>query len=111
MERAEAYHMMVAKGLFLCKRAQPDIQPAIGVLCTRVKEPIEADWVKLTRMMKYLNGTVKLRLMLSAGNLHCIKWYVDASVAVHPITKVKQALPCHSTMVKAQYYQFPESRN
>jgi hypothetical protein len=71
--RAETYHTTVAKGLFLCKRARPDIQPTIAVLCTRVKGPNEADWQKLIRMMKYLNGTTKLRLMLSAGNLHCIK--------------------------------------
>ena len=51
---------------------------------TRVKGPNEADWGKLVRQMKYLNGTKKLRLNLSAGNLHCIKWYVDASFAVHP---------------------------
>ena len=25
-----------------------------------------------------------MRLTLSANNLHCIKWYVDASFAVHP---------------------------
>jgi hypothetical protein len=36
-ERADAYHKMVAKALFLCKRARPDIQPTIAVLCTRVK--------------------------------------------------------------------------
>jgi hypothetical protein len=83
-ERAEGYHTMVAKGLFLCKRARPDIQPTIAVLCTRVKEPNESDYTKLLRMMKYLNGTRHLRLILSAGNLHCIKWFVDASFAVHP---------------------------
>eukprot|EP00978_Attheya_sp_CCMP212_P044901 scaffold326348_cov39-Attheya_sp.AAC.1 len=83
-ERAEAFHTMVAKGLFLCKRARPDIQPTIAVLCTRVKDPNEADWSKLVRLMKYLNGTKKLRLTLSAGNIRCIKWYVDASFAVHP---------------------------
>jgi hypothetical protein len=82
--RAEIYHTTVAKGLFLCKRARPDIQPTIAVLCTRVKGPNEADWQKLLRLMKYLNGTKKLQLILSAGNLHCIKWYVDASFAVHP---------------------------
>jgi hypothetical protein len=84
MEHAEAYHTMVAKGLFLCKCARPDIQPTIAVLCTRDKDPNEADWGKLVRMMKYLNGTKKKILTLSAGNLRCIKWYVDASFAVHP---------------------------
>jgi hypothetical protein len=34
--------------------------------------------------MKYLNGTKKERLKLSADNLHVIKWFVDASFAVHP---------------------------
>jgi hypothetical protein len=83
-ERAEAYHTSVAKGLFLCKRARPDIQPTVAVLCTRVKGPNEADWGKLVRLMKYLNGSKKRRLTLSAGNIRCIKWYVDASFAVHP---------------------------
>jgi hypothetical protein len=84
VERSEAHHTMVAKGLFLCKRARPNIQPTIAILCTRVKDPNEVDWGKLVRMMMYLNGTRKLRLTLSAGNLHYIKWYVDASLAVHP---------------------------
>jgi hypothetical protein len=83
-ERADMYHTMVAKALFLCKRARPDIQQTIAVLCTRVKEPNEADWNKLVRLMKYLNGTRDLRLTLSADKLNCIKWYVDASFAVHP---------------------------
>jgi hypothetical protein len=62
MECAKAYHTMVAKGLFLCKRARPDIHPTMAVLCTRVKDPNEADWGKLVRPMKYLNGTKKKRL-------------------------------------------------
>ena len=36
-EDAEAFHTMVAKGLFVCKRARPDIQPTIALLCTRTK--------------------------------------------------------------------------
>jgi hypothetical protein len=83
-ERADMYHTMVAKALFLCKRVRPDIQQTIVGLCTRVKEPNEADWNKLVRLMKYLNGTRDLRLTLSADKLNCIKWYVDASFAVHP---------------------------
>jgi len=42
-ERAEAFHTTVAKGLFLCKRGRPDIQPTIAWLCTRVKEPNKHD--------------------------------------------------------------------
>jgi hypothetical protein len=83
-ERADAYHTVVAKALFLCKRVRPDIQPTIDVLCTRVKGPNKADWEKLVRLMKYLNGMRELKLTLSADNLHCIKWCVDASLAVYP---------------------------
>ena len=35
-KRAEIFHTTVAKGLFLCKRARPDIQQAISVLCIRL---------------------------------------------------------------------------
>ena len=83
-ERSDLFHRIVAKGLFVCKRARPDIQPTIAGLCTRVKEPDESDWSKLVRLMKYLNGTKKKKLTLSADNLRVIKWYVDASFAVHP---------------------------
>jgi hypothetical protein len=82
-QRAEELHTFVAKGLFACKRARPDIHTATTLLCTRVKEPSENDWEKLLRMMKYLNGSRDEVLFLSAGDLHVIKWYVDASFAVH----------------------------
>jgi hypothetical protein len=52
MKRAEIFHTFVAKGLFLCKRARPDIQQAISVLCTRVRDPNQADCEKLISIMK-----------------------------------------------------------
>jgi hypothetical protein len=82
--RSEIFHTFVAKGLFLCKRARPYIQQAILVLCTRVKDPKQADWEKLMRVMKYLNGTKGENLTLSVDDLRVVKWYVDASFAVHP---------------------------
>ena len=41
--KAELSHTTVAKGLFLCKRSRPDIQPTVAVLSTRVKAPTETD--------------------------------------------------------------------
>jgi hypothetical protein len=35
-------------------------------------------------LLKYLNGTRRRKLTLSAETLHVIKWYVDAAFAVHP---------------------------
>ena len=82
--KSEAYHTTVAKGLFLSKRSRPDIQPTIAVLSTQVKSPTESDWKKLIRMLEYLRGTSKLCLKLKADNPQVVKWYVDASFAVHP---------------------------
>ena len=82
--RCEEFHTMTARGLFLTKRARPDIQQTIAVLCTRVQNSNESDWKKLVRLLKYLNGSKRKHLTLSADNLKIIKWYVDASFAVHP---------------------------
>eukprot|EP00980_Cylindrotheca_fusiformis_P014070 scaffold3673_cov93-Cylindrotheca_fusiformis.AAC.1 len=83
-QRQEAFHKSTAQGLFVSKRARPDIHPTVSTLCTRVTEPNESDWQKLLRLMKYLNGTKKDHLTLSIDNLRVIKWYVDVSFAVHP---------------------------
>ena len=82
---AEEYHTTVAKGLFLCKRARPDLQPTVPFLCTRVKGPDEDDWKKLLRMMKYLDLTKELELTLEAdkGEVLLCRWYPDAAFAVH----------------------------
>ena len=81
--RAEQFHTWTAKALFVTKRARPDIQPAVAGLCTRVQEPNEKDWNKLMRMMKYLNRTKNMVRIISADNLTVLKWFVDASFAVH----------------------------
>jgi hypothetical protein len=83
-DKAEVFHTTVAQGLFVAKRARPDLNLTIAYLCTRVQAPDEQDWAKLIRMMQYLNGTQELVLTLSADNLNVLKWYVDASYAVHP---------------------------
>jgi hypothetical protein len=40
---ADEFHTTVAKGLFLCKRARPDLQPTIPFPCTRVQAPDDDD--------------------------------------------------------------------
>ena len=59
------------------------MQPMIAQLCTQVQEPNEGDWTKLLKLMKHLNGTKESVLVLSTQNLKCIKWHVDAALAVH----------------------------
>jgi len=83
-KRAEEFHTVVAKGLFACKRARPDIHTAIAVLCSRVRAPTEDDWSKLVRLLKFINGTKDDKMTHGANDLRVIKWYVDSSFAVHP---------------------------
>ncbi len=80
---AELFHTTTAQGLFLCKRARPDITPAIAYLTTRVKAPTEHDWDKLVRMMKFLKQTSKDRLTLRSDGSGRLMWHVDASFAIH----------------------------
>jgi hypothetical protein len=82
-DKKEQFHTFVAKGLFLSKRGRPDIQPAIAFLSTRVKDPDQKDWFKLSKMMSFLNHTKDDVLILSADNSHTITWYVDAAFGVH----------------------------
>jgi hypothetical protein len=83
-DQSDLFHRLAAKGIFVCKRARPDTHLTVGVLCTRVKGPIEDDWKKMERFIKYLNGSREDMLYLTAKDLHKIMWHVDASFAVHP---------------------------
>jgi len=45
---SDRYHHYVAKLLFLCKCARPDIQMSVAFLITRVKKPDQDDIKKLS---------------------------------------------------------------
>ena len=82
-DKAEVFHTTTAQGLFLTKRARPDIHTGIVFLCTQVWDPNEEDWEKIIQLMKYLNGTRNLVLTLYVDKMNILKWYVDTSFAVH----------------------------
>eukprot|EP00934_Nitzschia_sp_Nitz4_P004202 Nitzschia sp. Nitz4//scaffold466_size5842//986//4399//NITZ4_009198-RA/size5842-processed-gene-0.7-mRNA-1//-1//CDS//3329552510//4192//frame0 len=79
----EIFHTFVAKSLFLCKRARPDILPAVAFLSTRVRSPDIDDWQKLRKMLAFLNRTVEDVLTLQKDGPGTLQWYIDASYAVH----------------------------
>jgi hypothetical protein len=81
---AITYHHLTAKMLYLCKRARPDLQTAISFLTTRVTRPDKDDWNKLRRCIRYLRGSKDLFLTLETDNGIAVKWWIDASFAVHP---------------------------
>ena len=82
--QSDIFHRFVAKLLFACKRARPDMQTATAILCTRVQEPNQDDWAKLCQCMKFLHQTAQDKLIINVDDLRVLKWWVDASFAVHP---------------------------
>ena len=43
-DRADEFHHVAAKGLFVSKQARSDMQTPVTALCTRVKAPNVSDW-------------------------------------------------------------------
>ena len=69
--------------LYLSQRGRPDIWTAISFLCGRLHNPDVDNYKKLTRMIRYLRGTKSLVLTLRANDDGIIRWWIDASYAVH----------------------------
>ena len=80
---ADIFHYFVAQLLYLSKRARPEIQIAVSLLCTRVRGPDTDYYKNLARVMKYIQVTIGLPLILSIDKSVNINWYVDAAFAVH----------------------------
>jgi hypothetical protein len=76
-EQAAHFHHTVAQLLFISSRVQRDIQMAVSFLTTRVKKPDEDDWGKLKRVLKYLKGTIHMKLRLTVENIGVIRCWVD----------------------------------
>jgi histone deacetylase 1/2 len=85
------FHRLVAMALYLTKRVRPDVMLAVSFLTTRVTCATTEDEAKLTRLLKYLNGTRELGLVLSGVMPLQVELYADASFAVHPDRKSHSA--------------------
>ena len=82
-ERKKIFVHLVMQGLYLSQRGRPDIRTTIAFLCSRLNIPDEDDYKKLTRLVRYLRGTKDLVLTLRANNDSIVRWWIDASYAVH----------------------------
>ena len=72
-ELSEEFHHLVAKILFLSKRARPDLQTTVAFLTTRVKSPTNDDQKKLSKLMKYLQDIQYLPLILEDDDSGVLK--------------------------------------
>ena len=82
-EKAECFHTSTAKLLFIAPRARPDMSLAVSFLCTRVKQPTEQDWIKLSRALRYLVNSKDLLLTIQTDDITKIHCHVDAAHMLH----------------------------
>ena len=82
-EKMDILHSIVAKLLFVSKRARVDIDLAISFLCTRVSCSTKVDWEKLRRLLHYLYATLKMPRIIGAHGMEVLTTYVDTSYAIH----------------------------
>jgi hypothetical protein len=80
----QRFHTLVAKLLYLLKRARPDIIAVVGFLCTRVRSPTEEDERKLSRVLSYLYGSKNQVMRMRPLGIFKVEAFVDASFAAHP---------------------------
>ena len=85
---SHAFHTIVAKLLFLCKRARLDILDGMAFLTTRVREPNKYNDKKLLRILKYLSSTRNLVPTLESNGTGTVKWWVDSAFAVHRVMNI-----------------------
>jgi Reverse transcriptase (RNA-dependent DNA polymerase) len=83
VQRADIFHRMTMQLLYLSQRGRPDVRTAVSFLCKRTNKPDVDDYKKLTRVMRYLQATLDLKLVLSADGSGIVRWWVDAAYAVH----------------------------
>ena len=82
-EKKKVFVHLVMQGLYLSQRGRPDIRTAIAFLCSWLRNPDMDDYKKLIRMIQYLRGTKGMILTLQANDDGIIRWWIDASYAVH----------------------------
>ena len=74
---------MTARLLFATKQARPDIQVAVTYLCIKVRELTMSDYVKLTRVIKYLSATVYPPLVIGWDKFGTLLWSINTLFIVH----------------------------
>ena len=71
------FHCMVARLLFVAKWVHPDIQVAVAFLCTQVSQPMQKDYNKSATVIKHIQETIHLPLLIGWDESGVLTWSVD----------------------------------
>ena len=86
-EKKETFHSIVAKLLWIMKRARPDLETAISYLCTRVDKSDINDQGKLRRVIAYVHCTINDVRIIGENDLKSIFTWIDVAYAVNIDTR------------------------
>ena len=67
--KADTFHPVVSRILWVMKRSRPDLETAVSFLCTRVYCCTEEDWSKLHRVLQFMNQKRNDTRIIAADNL------------------------------------------
>ena len=84
-EKSDIFHSVTAKLLYIAKRARLDIETTVSYLCTRVSRSTEDDWLKLRRVLGFLQSTINDVRIIGADSLQNLFTFIDAAYGVHDI--------------------------
>jgi hypothetical protein len=108
-DMAADVHTIIAKTLYVTKRARPDTWLSIAFLTMRVRAPNIDDWEKLHHLMEFLRKDHAWPLVLGAKNDGLLMWYVDAFFAVQyrwRFDNGKRVSHYSINKAKAEYMEF-----
>lgn len=75
------YRSLIGALLYVAVNARPDIASSVSILGRKVSAPSEMDWKAAKRIVKYLKGTMELRLRFEPGQDWALIGYSDADWA------------------------------
>ena len=82
-KQAEFFYQTTARLLFASKKGHPNLQAAVVYLYTKVKCPNESYLLKLSCVIRYLEGTMFTPLVIGWDNTEKNLWSIDVSFAVY----------------------------
>ena len=86
-EDQKTFFSTVYQLLHLAKRIRFDILAPVSFLTTRVQQPDQDDYLKLQRVLKYINRTRHQKLIIQMDGSYKVEIAIDASYGVHPDMK------------------------
>ena len=86
-QEQEIFHHLTMQLMYLSQHGRPDIRTAVAFLSSQVSNPDQDDYIKLGKVIKYLENTLHLTLRLQANETNLLQWWVDAAYATHPDMK------------------------